>query len=229
MKKIIRFLLLLSLTFCLAHPVLAQKHVTIKSGGNSITVVSDTSDTDSAAEAVDSAQYINLDSADNAADDALSHQILRKIFGNNTFLNDILPGMVGVGGVAIALFAVVIVILIFLAPILCIILLIYLITRSGHKNRTSAIPAPPATETVPAKPVMPATPDENKDKAILLIAVGAGLTVLFLIVYTKLGIGIGLFLVCYGIGKYLIARRQEHREYQDPKDDEQNNQDNPQQ
>lgn len=190
---------------------------------DSVTAVSDTTDSDD--ESLDTAATTTTIDLDDANDDASSLFDLTNIRHHSRWIQNLFDwAALGVGGLAI-----VFVLLLLLSPILAIILIIWLIARSGRRSPPIARPtetaqdgkhntqihasiAQEAGKTFRQRPyTVRQSIDDKKDRATLHIALGIGIIIFFIIIYSRTFIAIGALLTCYGVGEYINARREERR------------------
>lgn len=190
---------------------------------DSVTAVSDTTDNDE--DLADSATTTTLSAPDDADDGSQSLWEWSDVRHPARFVERLFDwAAFGVSGLAF-----IFILLLLFSPLILLIIAIWLIVR--HGRRTPARPqtsfaaqnATPdhtestsdATESERFNAARTATPrrttSEKKDRATLHIALGIGLIIFFIIIYSRICIAIGALLLCYGAGEYINARREERR------------------
>lgn len=190
---------------------------------DSVTAISDTTDNDE--DLLDTAATTTTSDFDEGDDDIVSPWELAGIKHHSRWIQNLFDwAALGLGGMAI-----IFVILLLLSPLLVIILIIWLIIRSGRRKpivqrrddaSQQAATGDHSAQRHPADAPRDIprriynTPDgveQKKDRATLHMALGAGIIIFFLIVYSRTFIAVGALLLCYGVGEYINARREERR------------------
>ncbi len=163
---------------------------------DAIEVYSDTTATDLAGSEDTTYTYVATD------DDMVTESVFEH------FMDNLVGGTIGAGGVIIAIIIILAILLCALAPFIIAILIIrYFINR--HNNRVSL--AQKAMETgqpIPEdmKPMVDESPEYYKKKGIKNIAIGVGLAIMFGIWDADMLAGIGILIACWGIGQLVIAK-----------------------
>ncbi|MBQ8098384.1 MAG: hypothetical protein IJ244_02560 [Bacteroidaceae bacterium] len=197
MNKALQVLLLLIVS--LFPKAVAQLNSSQSSTGTSITVVSDTTDAEDDALSIDTTFYVPQGTSN-----------LKIVTPGKPTLPDWFPlnveswfGLLGWGSLAIFIVFMLIGLAVIFSPIGLIILVIYLINKQDRKKHTTNIAK---TDTIPTY-ALPPTTEQRKDKAILHMALGVGVCILFYIIHLKVGIGAGIVILLYGVGEMINALR----------------------
>lgn len=174
------------LMFLLPMSMSAQEALEDSTSNNGITLVSDTTD-----DVVQDSDDVVSDAIPTMPDFGGQWKFISDIFNG-----DILPSIIGLPMILIGIFA----LLFLLFPFILVIILLWIIFR---KNKRQSVQNNTQTDPVNAVTVREST----KDSAVRNISIGIGLIVFCMIMGWKLGTAIGALLAIYGIGQYIIARR----------------------
>ena len=129
----------------------------------------------------------------------------------------------GVGGIIIACLCILFLILVGLAPFAALVAIIYFSIRRHNDRVKLTEKAMEMGQSVPEGVAAPRAPlnDALGRKGVKNASVGIGLAMMFVFFHSKSLVGVGLFVLCYGLGQIYMAR--ESRKRNDRERDKENN------